>query len=230
VVEAIVFVAENPVSPSEVVQALARTEAYRAETPEEESALAMAVTDALEQLRAQYQERPTALELRVVAGGYQFYSKAEYVTYVREAIVAREARRLSRTVLETLAIVAYRQPVSKSEIDYLRGVDSGYALAKLLEKQLIEPAGRANTPGRPLLYRTSTFFMEYFGIESLEDLPKLKEVSLAEEQTDELYRTKLAEQSATAQQASDSAPSSDSALPDTPATDPTQPSVDSDAL
>jgi segregation and condensation protein B len=230
VVEAIVFVAENPVSPSEIVQALARTEMYRCKSPQQEQELTVSVTDALGQLRAQYMEQPTALELRIVAGGYQFYSKAEYVSYVREAIVAREARKLSRTVLETLAIIAYRQPVSKSEMDYLRGVDCGYALAKLLEKQLIEPAGRASTPGRPLTYRTSGAFMEYFGIQSLDDLPKLKEVSLAEEQTDELYRTKLAEQQLAVPYAETSAQHSDLESPDDPAdvTEPTAPTVDSD--
>jgi segregation and condensation protein B len=130
---------------------------------------------------ARYHSKDYAFELRAVGGGYQFYSKTEFAPFVRSLLVIRENKKLSRAALETLSIVAYRQPITKAEIEYIRGVNCDYAMQKLLEKQLVEPAGRADLPGKPLLYRTTHFFFEYFGINSIEDLPKLKEFKTDEE-------------------------------------------------
>lgn len=147
---------------------------------------------ALQKLEDQWQVNPHAFELRNIAEGYCFMSLPAYHTWVRDAIVEREAKKLTRTVLETLAIIAYRQPVTKSEMDYIRGVDCGYAINKLMEKQLIEPAGREDGPGKPLLYRTTPDFMAYFGLSSLEDLPRPKEIETDEEKISEAYHTELA--------------------------------------
>ena len=92
----------------------------------------------------------------------------------------RNQKKLSRAALETLSIIAYRQPITRPEIEFIRGVNCDYAIQKLLEKKLIDIAGRADAPGRPLLYQTSPFFMEYFGINDLKDLPTPKDFSQEE--------------------------------------------------
>jgi segregation and condensation protein B len=110
-----------------------------------------------------------------IAGGYQFLTKGAYHTTV--AIHLRQAtkKRLSQAALETLAIIAYKQPVSRPEVEEIRGVNCDYALQKLLEKELVFIAGRSEGPGRPLLYGTTEKFMDYLGINSLTDLPKPKD-------------------------------------------------------
>jgi segregation and condensation protein B len=190
IVEAILFVADAPITASDIATALSNSPAF-ADLAEDELSFQETVQSAITEVQNKYQANPeAAFELKPIGGGYQFFSKAAYAPFVREAIVTREAKKLSRTVLETLAIIAYRQPVSKSEVDYIRGVDCGYAITKLLEKQLVEPSGRADTPGRPLLYRTSAFFMEYFGLSSIDELPKPKELATEEESMELLYRNR----------------------------------------
>jgi segregation and condensation protein B len=192
VLEAILFVSEQPVTAEELTHLVHKNQLELGLPPEisvEETE--PIVRQALVELNEVYAAREGALELRQIAGGYQIMTKTVYATLVRDSVLLREARKLSKTVLETLAIITYKQPVSKSEIDFIRGVDCGYALTKLLDKQLIEPAGRANTPGRPLIYRTTTQFIEYFGLNTLEDLPKPKEISLEEDAVEAAYRNIL---------------------------------------
>jgi segregation and condensation protein B len=181
--EAILFVSEQPLSISELQDALVQTGVDLGAKPEATVEAAMA------ELKERYAAADTALGVFAIGEGYQILTQGDYHPYIREAIRGREQKKLSKTVMETLAIIAYQQPAAKSQIDYIRGVDSGYALQKLLDRELIQPDGRADTPGRPLLYSTTPQFMRYFGLQSLQDLPKPKEIKRDEEAVEEAYRT-----------------------------------------
>ncbi len=123
-----------------------------------------------------------SFELRVIGGGYQFFTKADYHKTVSILIGQKEKKKLSTAALETLAIIAYRGPVTKVECEQIRGVNCDYSVQKLLEKELIEIAGRVETsPGRPVLYKVTLLFLDYFGINSTTELPKLKDVLPEEE-------------------------------------------------
>ncbi len=115
-------------------------------------------------------------------GGFQFLTKQDYHESVAALLHLHARRKLTNAALETLAIIAYRQPVTRAEIEQIRGVNSDYTVNKLMEKELVEITGRSKEPGRPLLYGTSAFFMDYFGINSLDELPQLKEFTEAESQ------------------------------------------------
>lgn len=136
-----------------------------------------------------YNRRMSPLELRAVAGGWQFFSRAVYAPYLQLFLNHKEQKHLSKASLETLAIVAYRQPITRVELEHIRGVNSDYAIQKLLEKELIEPAGRAELPGKPLLYRTTRAFLNYFGLNDLKELPKLKELLHEEENIPQKFDT-----------------------------------------
>ena len=126
-------------------------------------------------IQEQFQEEMYAFELVEIAGGWQFMTKGAYHNTIAIHLKQTTKKRLSQAALETLALVAYKQPVSKSELEEIRGVGCDYALQKLLEKELVSIAGRSEGPGRPLLYATSDKFMDYLGIRSLNDLPKPKD-------------------------------------------------------
>ena len=121
-------------------------------------------------------------EIKKVGGGYQFFTKKRFHSFVKKATLSKNQKRLTRSALETLSIIAYRQPITKAEMEFIRGVNCDYAVQKLLDKKLVSIVGRSEAPGRPLLYSTSPFFMQYFGLGDIGDLPKLKEFEeLAEE-------------------------------------------------
>lgn len=197
VVEAVLFVADSPLVPADIVAAVnhnaqhngVAVEGYSAETPVD----LPAVDTALSELMVKYAGGGFAFELKAIGGGYQFMTKGAYAPFIKAAALVKEHRKLSRAALETLAIIAYRQPVTRAEIEFIRGVNCEYALHRLLEKQLVEPAGRAELPGRPLLYRTSKAFMDYFGLAALADLPKLSELKADEEALAEAFRTRISE-------------------------------------
>lgn len=132
------------------------------------------------------------IELIEVAGGYQFRSAPACAEYVRE-FVAQKPVRLTSAQLETLALIAYRQPMTRPEIDDVRGVDSGSAVRVLLERNLIKMLGRKDEPGRPLLYGTSNYFLEFFGMRSLKDLPTLREFTDLSEESRALFKRKTGE-------------------------------------
>lgn len=166
-VAALIFASPTPVSLPDLRAAVA--ESLQMEIAEQD------VLDALAQVRAQFQPEAFAFELVEIAGGYQFMTKGAYHHTVAVHLKQSTKKRLSQAALETLAIIAYKQPVSKSELEEIRGVNCDYALQKLLDKELVMITGRSEGPGRPLLYGTSEKFMDYMGINSLQDLPKLKE-------------------------------------------------------
>jgi segregation and condensation protein B len=131
---------------------------------------------AVAQLNNRYMEAGCSFRLRELAGGFQFYIVPEFAGYVQELFARRRKMRLTRASLETLAIVAYRQPVTKSEIEHVRGVASDGVVHNLLQKKLITIRGRAKTVGKPLQYGTTDEFLKFFGLAGLSDLPKMSEI------------------------------------------------------
>ncbi|MDF1536822.1 MAG: SMC-Scp complex subunit ScpB [bacterium] len=145
------------------------------------------VRDAVEALKGEYEAQGRGFSLEEVAGGYQLRSDPRFADQVRKLFTSRSRRRFTRSSLETVAIVAYRQPVTRAEIEQIRGVDSGAVLKTLLSQVMIRILGRKEAPGRPILYGTTREFLEYFGLRDLESLPTLEEVAeLLEEGEDGL--------------------------------------------
>jgi len=142
--------------------------------------------DRINELNTEYQEHDRSFEIWEVAGGYQIRTRAEFSGYLHQLRTERPLR-LSKAALETLAIIAYRQPATRGELELLRGVDTGAVLKTLLERRLIKITGHREVPGRPLLYATSKRFLSIFGLESLKKLPSMRELEeLAREQGIEL--------------------------------------------
>lgn len=166
-IEALVFAADAPLSPDDIQQVLEET--FEAQFSEG------TIASAIEAVRARYADEQFAIELVQIAGGLQFMTKGAYHAAVGTWLKQTTKKRLSQAAIETLAVIAYKQPVSKTEIEQIRGVSSDYSLQKLLEKELVSITGRSDGPGRPLLYGTSIKFMDYFGLKDLSDLPKPKD-------------------------------------------------------
>ncbi|MFB0516096.1 MAG: SMC-Scp complex subunit ScpB [Candidatus Neomarinimicrobiota bacterium] len=132
--------------------------------------------DVVATLRERFQDQQRPVDIIAVAGGYQLVTRAEYQPYLQRLLRKEGKLSLTRAALETLAIVAYRQPVTRTEIDQIRGVNSVSVLRTLLEKELVAIKGRDECVGRPLLYSTTSAFLEAFGLSRLGDLPRLKEI------------------------------------------------------
>ncbi len=135
---------------------------------------ATALRQALQELMVEYAQENRGVVLQEVAGGFQIRTRAEYAPWILKLNKTRVTR-LSKAATESLAIIAYRQPVTRAEIEYLRGVDSGGVVRMLMEKQLVKIVGKKDVPGRPLLYGTSRHFLEFFGLKDLTELPNLQE-------------------------------------------------------
>jgi segregation and condensation protein B len=162
IIECILFTAESPLSLDRLCELL--TEFERAE-----------IKEALAALSLSHEERGGGVQLVEVAGGWQFRTRPGFQQYVTRHIKAKSAK-FSQSALETLAIVAYRQPITRAEVEHLRGVDCGGVLKSLLEKRLVRILGKKDIPGRPLIYGTSKEFLEIFGLKDLKSLPTLKEI------------------------------------------------------
>ena len=134
------------------------------------------VSQAVAQLNETHAVNGSAYRIREIAGGYQFYILPEYTTYVEELFTRRRKMRLTRASLETLAIVAYKQPVTKNDIEHIRGVASDGVIHNLLEKKMVTIKGRAETVGKPLQYATTDEFLKFFGLNSLNDMPRMAEI------------------------------------------------------
>jgi len=139
------------------------------------------VLSSIKRLQEKYEQNGFAMEIVNISQGYRFMTKAAYHTTVGQHLKLTNKKRLSKAALETLSIVAYKQPVTRVDMEHIRGVNCDYTIQKLLEKELVEIHGRSDAPGKPLLYKTSKKFMDYFGIGDLNDLPKLKDFKVAEE-------------------------------------------------
>lgn len=166
-IEALIFCAAQPVSVSDLQTAL--QELFEAELPVNE------IEAALEDIRDKYAADAFAFEVVKAAGGFQFMTKPAFQHTVSIYLRQSSKKRLSKAALETLSIIAYRQPIAKSQIEQIRGVNCDYAVKKLLEKELIELQGKAETVGKPLLYGTTAKFLEYFGINDLSEMPQPKD-------------------------------------------------------
>ncbi len=129
----------------------------------------------VEALNADYEDQGRGFEIREVAGGYQLRTRPEFAAFVQRLAPARPLR-LSQAALETLAVVAYRQPATRAEVEFVRGVDAGAVIRGLLERKLLRIAGHREVPGRPLLYATTRRFLEVFDLATLEDLPTLRDL------------------------------------------------------
>ncbi len=164
VIETLLFISEKPVTLEQLKEAIETTE-----LPYIKSLIA--------QLKEEYETQGRGMVIMEIAGGYQMLSNPSYVSYVKNFFKTRVKEKLSRPALETLAIIAYKQPVSRMDIELIRGVNSDGVVIHLLNKGLIKIVGRKDIPGRPYLYGTTRQFMEYFGLRSLQDLPKLEEFS-----------------------------------------------------
>jgi segregation and condensation protein B len=162
IVEALVLAAGEPLAAARIAQAVPYL------TPARARELAL-------ELRADYEREGRGFELVEVAGGFQLRTRPELAEFVQRLEEERPAR-LSRAALETLAVVGYRQPVTRAEVEQVRGVDCGPVLRNLLERHLVRIAGHRDVPGRPMLYGTTRRFLEVFGLASLEDLPSLRDL------------------------------------------------------
>jgi segregation and condensation protein B len=175
-IEALIFASDKPLTAAEITDLVNQAFGFMEDKIEVEQ-----VDASLEGIVEKYNSEFYPFEVRQSGGGWQFLTKKDYHKTVAQLNGEKFLKRLSAAALETLAIVAYKQPVTKGEIEAIRGVSSDYAVQKLLEKELIVITGRnEKLPGHPLVYTTSKNFMDYFGINSPEDLPKIKEV-LAEQ-------------------------------------------------
>lgn len=168
-IEALIFASVEPLKSSMIVATLQEADERIQITEAEVDALIDTINAELLD-----QHRPYCIEL--IAGGYSFLTRSEQHRWLRIYQHRNASRRLSQSALESLAVIAYKQPLTKPELDLIRGVDSGHIIRNLLEKDLIEVAGRAETPGRPLYYRTSSTFLQHFGINSVSELPKPREI------------------------------------------------------
>ena len=162
VIEALLFVNEKPVTLEQIKQVL-------------ETLNAAEIKGAIQSLSTEYEQRQSGMKIVEIAGGYQMLSSPGYVSYIRDFYKTKHKEKLSKPALETLAIIAYKQPVTRTDVELIRGVNSDGVIAHLLTKELVKPVGRKDVPGRPFLYGTTRQFLEYFGLKSLEDLPALAE-------------------------------------------------------
>lgn len=143
------------------------------------------VADCIGTLMEKYCSDDYSFEIIEIGGGFRFMTKGAYHGTIGTFLKQNTHKKLSKSALETLAIIAYKQPVTKTELESIRGVNSDYTVQKLLEKDLIEIAGRSDGPGKPLLYSTTAKFTDYFGLKSIQDLPKPKEIDPVENQIGE---------------------------------------------
>jgi segregation and condensation protein B len=176
-IEALIFCAPEPIAVSEISKCL--TEMFDSEVPFDH------VESAIYELRKKYNDENYAFAIEHLGGGYQFLTKPAYQPSISILLRQQSQKRLSTAQLETLSIIAYKQPITKGEIEQIRGVNSDYSVQKLLEKELVEIKGKSEGVGKPLIYGTSDKFMEYFGINSIQELPQPKDFSQADNQIGE---------------------------------------------
>jgi segregation and condensation protein B len=170
VIEAIIFSSDEPIPESEIIKAITAIDGDETEIVQED------VQKAVDELNSFYSANNSAVHIVKIADGFLHATKPEYAKYVGYLSSEKSKKRLSQAALETLSIIAYKQPITKPELESIRGVNSDYMLTALLEKKLITIEGRAETIGRPLLYKTTDEFLMYFGLKNLNDLPKPREI------------------------------------------------------
>ncbi|MFP4467293.1 MAG: SMC-Scp complex subunit ScpB, partial [Candidatus Goldiibacteriota bacterium] len=170
--QALLFATDKPLSVSVIAQVL--------EIPHKE------VIESIEGLNADLKSRESPITIKQIAGGYEFLTLPEYSPYIKKLYKNRFMTRLSKPAMEVVAIIAYKQPISKQEVEAIRGVASDGVYHTLLERNLIKITGRKDAPGRPLLYGTTKDFLQYLGINTIDDLPKIEEIQTILEQEEQL--------------------------------------------
>jgi segregation and condensation protein B len=177
VIEALLFSAHKPLSTKEVADLLRNAGAEDDFAPNEFANVKPAEVDAaIEQLKVEYIQNQHGFQLVEKAGGWQLTSDPKYAQWVRGLFPAPKPARLSSPALETLAIIAYRQPITRADVEAVRGVTIDGVLQTLMERGLVKIAGRSEIPGRPLLYETTEFFLDHFGLRTLNELPNVEEL------------------------------------------------------
>jgi len=181
-IEAVIFASDKALTSLEITEIINNAFGFM-----EDKIVLDQVESAIEGIIEKYRSEFYPFEIRQSGGGWQFLTKKDYHKTIAQLNGDKFLKRLSSAALETLAIIAYKQPITKSEIEAIRGVNCDYAVQRLLEKELVIITGRnENLPGKPLIYTTSKSFMDYFGINSADDLPKIKEI-LAEQAVEATY-------------------------------------------
>ncbi len=170
VIEALIFSSDDVISSSEIIKAIKGIDGEDTQISPND------IEESVDQLNKNYEEQNISFRILKIANGYLFATTKDYSKYVGYLSSEKSKRRLSQAALETLSIIAYKQPITKPEIESIRGVNSDYILNTLLEKNLITIAGRAESVGRPLLYSTTDEFLKYFGLNKITDLPKPREI------------------------------------------------------
>ncbi|MEW6509488.1 MAG: SMC-Scp complex subunit ScpB [Bacteroidota bacterium] len=190
IIEALLFATDEPLTVRQIIDIfgiLEEGEKPQRITPE-------TVLAVIEDLNGEFERTGRAVRVVKVAGGYQFATKPQFGVWLGKMVREKSRRKLSVSALETLAVIAYKQPVTKPEIEAIRGVNADYVLHTLLERSLVAIVGRAATPGRPLLYGTTKEFLKHFGINDLSELPKPREIDeLLAEAEFEVEKRMLAE-------------------------------------
>ncbi|WP_183561127.1 SMC-Scp complex subunit ScpB [Mucilaginibacter sp. SP1R1] len=166
-IEALIFASEQGIRMEEILYCLQA--AFERDFTNEE------VTDSINAIQHKYSDDNLAIELVKIGNGYQFFTKKKYHPVINLLQLQRSKKRLSQAALETLSIIAYKQPVTKTDVEQIRGVNCDYSIQKLLEKELIAIIGKSEALGKPILYGTSGMFMDYFGINSIQELPQIKD-------------------------------------------------------
>ncbi|MDB5031139.1 SMC-Scp complex subunit ScpB [Mucilaginibacter sp.] len=168
-IEALVFASEQSIRVEEIMYCLQAS--FERDFSIDE------VTESLANIKDKYTNENLAIELVYLNNGYQFLTKKNYHPVISLLQLQRSKKKLSQAALETLAIIAYKQPVTKTDVEQIRGVNCDYSIQKLLEKELIAINGKSEALGKPILYGTSPLFMDYFGINTIEELPHIKELT-----------------------------------------------------
>lgn len=180
VVEALLFVATEALSAKKLAEVTEREEKE--------------IKQVLEGLREEYQRESRGFELRGVAGGWRLYSHPTYASYIEKLALFSDQRRLTKAALETLAIIAYKQPTTRAEVSAIRGVNADGVISSLVNKGLLREVGRLEQPGQPILYGTSRDFLEAFGLKSISELPPLNNFAPDEETKKEIEEKLTSEQ------------------------------------
>lgn len=172
IIECLLFVAKEPVSLKTLAQIL--------ELPESD------IRPLMDELLAEYNGAGHGINIQFVANGYQMFTRPEFAPYIEKLYKPQSSYGLSRAALETLAIVAYRQPITRAEIEAIRGVKVDSAIGTLVEKNLVKEVGRKDGPGRPVLFGTTPAFLRYFGLQDLSELPDIEEFAARHSEPDQL--------------------------------------------
>lgn len=168
-IEALIFASEQGIRTEEIL--------YCLQAAFEHDFLPEEISGHVDAIRAKYQSDNYAIEVVKINNAYQFLTKKQYHPVISLLQLQRSKKKLSQAALETLAIIAYKQPVTKLDVEQIRGVNCDYSIQKLLEKELIAITGKSESVGKPILYGTSGLFMDYFGVNDISELPHLKEVT-----------------------------------------------------